>query len=283
MSRLRYLAWPALLWFLTFVFGPLLLVFLVSFLQKGTYGGLVAEVQFSNYQRAFSWTYFSILLQSIQLALLTTLGCLVLGVLSAWAIATSPASRRPVLVAMIALPFLTNLIIRIYAIRVFVGFDGPVQALLQLLQIPFNPFALTQNKFLVFYGMVSTYLPFMILPVYAAFEKFDFHLIEAAQDLGAGPSEILKNVITPNLKQAMISGSLLVFIPCLGEYVIPDLLGGAKNMLFGNLITEQFLKARHWPFGAALSVFLIITLLGFWFVFNRLGKSRMQSPEVENG
>lgn len=258
-----------------------MLVLVVSFFQKGTYGGIVPTLDTSNYVRAFSLSYLGILFQSIKLALLTTMGCLLLGLLSAWAIATSSPRLRPILVAMVALPFLTNLIIRIYAIRVFVGFDGPVQWLLQTLQIPFNPFALSQNQFLVFYGMLTTYLPFMILPLYAAFEKFDFSLVEAGQDLGASPFQLLKNVISPNLKQAMISGSLLVFIPCLGEYVIPDLLGGAKNMLFGNLITEQFLKARHWPFGAALSVLLVFILLGFWFVLGRLGSGRNKDASYE--
>ncbi|KHD87521.1 MAG: spermidine/putrescine ABC transporter permease [Bdellovibrio sp. ArHS] len=252
---------PALLWFVVFILAPLLIVIVVSFATRGTYGGLEWSWTWQNYPKVFSGAYLGIFLESLWLAAVTTVLCLVLGVLVAWAMATSTASLRSFYVMAIALPFLTNLVIRIYAIRVFVGVEGPLQLLLTTAGIPFDPFALTQNKFLVLYGMVTTYLPFMVLPLYGAFEKLDFSLVEAAQDLGAGPWRTLTSVILPNLKNALWSGSLLVFIPSLGEYVIPDLLGGAKNMLFGNLITEQFLKARNWPFGAALSVLFMLLLL----------------------
>jgi len=155
---------------------------------------------------------------------------------------------------------LMNLIIRIYAIRFFVGFDGPLVQILQALSIPHDPYALSQNQFLVFYGMVSSYLPFMVFPLYGALEKFDFSLVEASYDLGGTPLQALWKILIPNTKTAIASGCLLVFVPTLGEFVIPDLLGGAKNMLAGNLITEQFLKARDWPFGSALSIVLILIL-----------------------
>lgn len=260
--RLRdFFLLPAALWFVVFVLLPLLIVVVVSFATRGTYGGIEWVWTWDNYLRAFSPTYLGIFLQSFWLALLTTLLCLVIGVLVSWAMATAPARWRQFYLMAMVLPFLTNLVIRIYAIRLFVGVDGPLQAGLEVLGIPFDPYALTQNKVLVFYGMVTTYLPFMVLPVYGAFEKFDFSLVEAAQDLGAGVWRTLFTVILPNLKKALWAGSLLVFIPSLGEYVIPDLLGGAKNMLYGNLITEQFLKSRDWPFGAALSVLMMILLL----------------------
>lgn len=262
MKLRDYLLLPALLWFLVFILAPLLIVVAVSFSTRGTYGGIEWTLTANNYLRAFSETYAGILFESLKLALLTTFICLCLGVLIAWTMATSPASIRSFYVMAIALPFLTNLIIRIYAIRLFVGADGPLQSFLQTLGLSFDPFTFTQNKTLVLYGMVTTYLPFMVLPLYGAFEKFDFHLVEAAQDLGAGTWKILFSVILPNLKKALWNGSLLVFIPALGEYVIPDLLGGAKNMLYGNLITEQFLKSRDWPLGSALSVLMMVILLG---------------------
>nr|BFD67571.1 ABC transporter permease [Bdellovibrio sp. HAGR004] len=262
---------PAALWFAVFILLPVLIVVIVSFATRGTYGGLDWTWTLQNYSRAFSSTYLGIFLESFQLALLTTFICLVVGVLISWAMATtSPGMRQVYLMAMV-LPFLTNLVIRIYAIRMFVGVEGPLQAGLSLAGVPFDPYALTQNKALVLYGMVTTYLPFMVLPVYGAFEKFDFSLVEAAQDLGAGIWRILFTVILPNLKMALWAGSLLVFIPSLGEYVIPDLLGGAKTMLYGNLITEQFLKSRDWPFGAALSVLMMILLLGMAALFRLWG------------
>lgn len=269
MKLRDYFLLPSLLWFLVFIFSPLLIVSVVSFATRGTYGGIDWSLSLSSYSRVFSETYAGILFESLKLAISTTILCSVFGVLIAWAMATAKASHRHFYVMAVALPFLTNLVIRIYAIRLFVGIDGPLQTFLSLLGIPFDPFALTHNKALVLYGMVLTYLPFMVLPLYGAFEKFDFSLVEAAQDLGAGNWKILTSVILPNLKKALWSGSMLVFIPSLGEYVIPDLLGGAKNMLYGNLITEQFLKSRDWPFGAALSVTLMVILLAFVFVMEK--------------
>ncbi len=265
MKLRDYLLLPTLLWFLVFIFAPFLIVVFVSLATRGTYGGIEWSWTLQNYARVFSATYAGVLWESLKLAALTTGLSLVLGILISWEMATARGSVRHFYVMAMVLPFLTNLVIRIYAIRVFVGAEGPLQGTLHNVGVPFDPFALTQNKFLVLYGMVTTYLPFMVLPLYGAFEKFDFSLIEAAQDLGAGSWRILFSVILPNLKKALWAGSLLVFIPSLGEFLIPDLLGGAKSMLYGNLITEQFLKSRDWPFGSALSVVMMVTLI--WVVF----------------
>jgi spermidine/putrescine transport system permease protein len=276
MKSRQSLAIPALFWFGMFVLIPLLIVVVVSFATRGTYGGVEWNLTLDSYIQTFSLRYVGILFSSLKLAVMTTLSCLALGVLMSWAMATAPAQYRHFYVSAVALPFLTNLVIRVYALRVFVGFDGPLQGLLNFLNIPFDPFVLSQNRFLVFYGMVTTYLPFMVLPLYGAFEKFDFSLVEAAQDLGAGSWKILFTVILPNLKKAILSGTLLVFIPSFGEFVIPDLLGGAKNMLYGNLITEQFLKARNWPLGSALSVMMLSLLLGLaFFYYRKIGEKNV--------
>lgn len=269
MKLRDYFLLPALLWFLVFILAPLLIVFSVSLATRGTYGGIDWAFTLENYVRVFSETYASILFQSVSLAAVSTGLCLFLGVLIAWAMATASPGWRHFYVMAMALPFLTNLVIRIYAIRLFVGIDGPLQLFLTKLGFNFDPFSITHNKSLVLYGMVMSYLPFMVLPLYGAFEKFDFSLVEAAQDLGAGSWKILSSVILPNLKKALWNGSMLVFIPSLGEFVIPDLLGGAKTMLYGNLITEEFLKSRNWPFGAALSVMLMMILLVFVFVMQK--------------
>ncbi|WP_415062127.1 ABC transporter permease [Bdellovibrio sp.] len=261
MKLRDYILLPTFLWFLVFIFAPFLIVMVVSLATRGTYGGIEWSWTLQNYGRTFSGAYAGVLWESLKLATLTTGLCLILGVLISWEMATASGSMRPIYVMAIVLPFLTNLVIRIYAIRVFVGAEGPLQGALQMMGVSFDSFAWTQNKFLVLYGMVTTYLPFMVLPLYGAFEKFDFNLVEAAQDLGAGSWRILFSVILPNLKKALWAGSLLVFIPSLGEFLIPDLLGGAKTMLYGNLITEQFLKSRDWPFGSALSVVMMVILL----------------------
>jgi spermidine/putrescine transport system permease protein len=194
--------------------------------------------------------------------------------------ASAPAKIRTFYVLALAVPFMTNLIIRVYAVKLFVGMDGPLQWFLQTAHIPYDPYALSQNTVLVFYGMITSYLPFMVFPLYAALEKFDFSLVEAAQDLGASNAKILFGVIIPNTRVAALNSFALVFIPCLGEFVIPDLLGGAKSMLAGNLITEQFLKTRDWPFGAALSVGLIALLLTTPFILRRIFLGR---PRVQDG
>lgn len=260
-KELSVLGYPSLIWFIVFLLIPLLIVAAFSFATRGTYGGVAWILTANNYVRVFEPVYLGIFLQSVKLAALTAIICLVLAYPMAWAISAASMKWRSFFVAALAIPFLMNLIIRVYAVKLFTGMDGPLQATLSVIGLPFDPYALSQNNVLVFYGMVTTYLPFMVFPLYAAMEKFDFSLIEAAQDLGASQIRILFQVIIPNTKVAAVSGFTLVFVPCLGEFVIPDLLGGAKSMLTGNLITEQFLKTRDWPFGAALSVVLIFLLL----------------------
>lgn len=264
------LGYPALVWLMIFILVPVILVVILSLCQRGVYGGIEWGLSLQNYSRIFNLVYASIFFKTVALALLTATACLVIAYPMAWAISSFSQEWRMVFVISLAIPFLTNLIIRVYAIMLFVGMDGPLQSVLHFLGVDFDPYAISQNSALVAYGMVTTYLPFMVLPLYVALEKFDFLLIEAAEDLGASKLQILFQVIVPNTKVAAVNGFILVFIPCLGEFVIPDLLGGAKTMLAGNLITEQFLKTRDWPFGAALSILLIVTLLGLPFLLKRV-------------
>jgi spermidine/putrescine transport system permease protein len=270
LKELNPLGWPPLFWFLFFLVGPVLIVTALSFLSRGTYGNIELVFQPENYLRVFEPVYLKIFLKSFELALTTSVICFCVGFPVAWAMATSSPSTRACLIVIMAVPFLTNLIIRVYALRIFLSIDGPVQAALGFLGVPFDPFTLSQNQGLVLYGMVTTYLPFMVFPLFAALEKLDFTLVEAAQDLGASSFKIMTNVLIPNTRPAIASGLILVFVPCLGEFVIPDLLGGARTMLVGNLITEQFLKARDWPFGAALSVTLVGLLVTLPYGIRRL-------------
>lgn len=266
MRPTRALAWPALAWFVAFLAGPLLLVFALSFARRGTYGGVEWIFSFENYLRLMEPAVAGVLARSLMLALATGVVCVGTGLLVAWAMATSSAGARRVWFALIAVPFMTNLVIRVYAVKSFVGFEGPLQGAVRLLGFEVDPFALTANPGLVAYGMLTSYLPFAILPLYAAFERFDFALLEAARDLGANSWQQLRRVVAPVMAKPAGAAFALVAIPCLGEFVIPDLLGGARTMLLGNLITEKFLKARDWPSGAALA----ISLLGL-FALARLG------------
>lgn len=269
-----FLGLPALGWFLFFVAGPVLLAILTSLQSRGTYGGITWNFQGGNYARLLDLTYLKIFWDSFMLAAVTTALCFLLGFCISWYIATASSKLRVFLIGLVTVPFLLNLIIRVYAIRIFVGFDGPLMQILQLTGFGINPFALSQNQFLVLYGMVTSYLPFMVFPLYAGFEKFDFSLVEANADLGGNHWQAARYVLIPNLKPSIASGALMVLVPSLGEFVIPDLLGGAKNMLIGNLITEQFLKARDWPFGAALTVALVLFLSSVSFLILRAGQAQ---------
>lgn len=260
------IAYPSIVWFALFLIAPIALVFLVSFATRGTYGGIEWVMSLKNYPLAVQDVYLGIFSKSVMMAGGTALLCTTLAFFMAWAMATASAKMRMIWMLILMLPFLTNLVIRIYAIKLFVGIDGPLQAVLQTLGIGFDPFYFTANPYLVSYGLITCYLPFAVFPLYSAFEKFDFSLVEAAHDLGARTRTVITRILLPSLKAPLIGSFSLVFIPCLGEYVIPDLLGGAKQMLLGNLIVEHFLKARNWPLGSAISVGVFLILLVF-FVF----------------
>jgi spermidine/putrescine transport system permease protein len=274
---MRKLGWPPFLWLFFFITAPIALVTVTSFLNRGTYGGIEWTFQINNLLRVFDLSYFKILLESLKLAMLTTLACLALGLPMAWAICTCSGRTRIAFMVAVSIPFFMNLIIRIYALRILAAYDGIVVKTLTSLGFTVDPFAFSQNQVLVFYGMVSSYLPFMIFPLYAGLEKFDFTMVEAARDLGANSIATLFKVIVPNIRPAIASGCIMVFVPAMGEFVIPDLLGGAKNMLVGNLITDQFLKSRDWPFGSALSVVLMFILTVASILFLKWGNRAEKS------
>lgn len=258
--------WISLGWFMFFLFFPFAMVLLTSFAARGPYGGVDWSLNFENYIRALDPLYFGVFLRSFALALTTALACLVIGFPMALAMASASASRRPAIAMALAVPFLTNLVIRVCALKAVTSYGGALDVVLKFLSIPHDVFALSQNRTLVQYGMISSYLPFMVFPLYSALESFDFGLIEAAEDLGATYTQALWRIVIPSMRKAFASGLTLVAIPAFGEYVIPDLLGGAKVMLVGNLVSEQFLKTRDWPFGSALSI-LVLATLGLALVF----------------
>lgn len=261
-------------WYLFFLGIPLLLVLLTSFFTRGHYGNLIYSFSIDAYARLFQWQYIVIFWQSLKLATLTSVLCLIFGYPLAWAIVTCNERWKNCFLILIALPFFLNLVIRIFSLRILFSYDGLVAQILQNLAIPYDPYALSQNWGLVLYGMVTTYLPFMIFPLYVALEKFDYAQVEACVDLGGNAWNAFYQVLWPNTKSAVASGLLMVFVPSFGEYVIPDLLGGAKSMLIGNLVTEQFLKARNWPFGAALAVLLMLILSTAAYVIYVWGNKR---------
>jgi spermidine/putrescine transport system permease protein len=198
----------------------------------------------------------------------------------AYVMATASKQMRSVLLILIVIPFWTNFVIRAYALKVLFGEHGPLSQLAMYLGWISEPMGFGNGQWAVWLGMVTNYLPFMVLPLYVSLEKFDFSLLEAAKDLGANPIKTLLRVMVPLTKPGIVTGLIFVFTPALGEFVIPDLLGGARTMLIGNLITEQFLKSRDWPFGSALSLLLILIVTASLVVYLRLSSEQPQAKEA---
>lgn len=263
---------PTALYLILFFVIPLLIVLVYSFLKRGVYGQLVWEFNLLNYVRVFDTLYLSILWRSFVLALANTLVCLLLAYPFAYYIARLENTRtRNLLLVLIMVPFWTNFLIRTYAWRVILANDGPINLLLLETGLISEPLQLIFTNFAVVVGLVYGYLPFMVLPLYAAIERIDFSLMEAASDLYANGWQAFRKVLFPLSMPGVIAGSILVFIPSLGAFVTPDLLGGAKTVMIGNLIQGQFLTSRDWPFGSAFSVLLMLMVLGATLIYFRKG------------
>ncbi len=251
---------PAI-WFIAFFALPLGVLFIYSFLTKGVYGGVEWTPTLANYVRLFDALYLKVFLNSFGLALQTTLFCLALGVPLAFWIVQARQEVRPLLLFLIVLPFLSNFLVRTYAIKGLLGQNGWILNTLQFLSLVPEDTSLSQGFWAVAIGLITNYLPLMTLPLYIGFEKFDFSILEAAKDLGAGPFYSFFRVFLPNVKSSLSSACFMVFVPALGEFLIPDLLGGAQIQTVGKVVSEQFLKTRDWPFGAALTFAMMILLL----------------------
>ncbi len=274
---------PVLFWMLMFLLIPLALVLVVSLATRGVYGGVVYKFTFENYIRFIDPIYLKLLIDSVYVALLTTLACLGLGYPFAYYVARSNPKYRNLLLMLVMLPFWTNFLIRTYAWMVILRTEGVINTVLQNLGLIQDPLSLLYNQGAVLLGMIYGYLPFMVLPLYASIEKLDQSLLEAAQDLGANPVQTFWKVTLPLTLPGVAAGSILVFVPALGMFVVPDLLGGAKSMLVGNLIQNQFLAARNWPFGAAASIIVMVVSLVMVFLYARwvgMGSEPPRAKEV---
>jgi spermidine/putrescine transport system permease protein len=260
-NNLLILLLPALIFLVLFFVLPLLLVLLYSFLERGTYGGVAWSFTLNNYQRLTKGIYWEIFGRSCYLALLTTAICLLAGYPMAFFIATRQQPWRRILLLLAIIPFWTNFLVRTYAWIVLLRTEGVINTLLQHLNLIQQPLALLFTPFAVSLGLIYCYLPLMILPLYATLEKFDFSLIEAAHDLGANDLKTFWRVVLPLSRRGIVSGCLLVFISAVGAFITPDLLGGAKTIMIGNVIQNQFLKSRDWPFGSALSMLMMVAIL----------------------
>ncbi len=267
---------PVAIWLGLFFLVPLLLIVAYSFGTSDVYGGITLGFNPGNYLRVFDPLYLEIVGRTFVIAALNTLLCLALGYPLAYFIVFKGRRWRNALVLLVMVPFWTSLLIRAYAWVVILGGNGIANRTLQFLGITDEPLTLIFTPEAVLMGMVYSYLPFMVLPLYAALEKFDTRLKEAAQDLGASRWHTFWRVTFPLSLPGVIAGSILVFIPSAGEFVIPDLLGGSRTVMTGNLIQNQFLQARDWAFGSALSVLLAVLLLGaIMFYVRRVGTDKL--------
>ncbi|MFD1510205.1 ABC transporter permease [Lacimonas salitolerans] len=273
-TRTRWLLLaPALAVLIFAASGPLLIVLVYSFLTPGDYGGVVwqfstdawfnvvAEVDFFTEELGWADAHLSIFWRSIKLSLMTALLTFIFGFPTAYFIATRPKEKRDIWMLLIIIPFWTNLLIRTFAIMELIRAEGTVNTLLMWAGIIDAPIQMLFTEFAILLGMAYVYLPLMVLPIYASLERFDFTLVEAGYDLYATRWRVLKRVIFPLAKPGVIAGSILVFVPSLGAYVTPRVLGGGKQLMLGNLIELQFGAGRNWPLGAALSLTLLAIVM----------------------
>ena len=260
---------PADLYLFLLIVLPLLLVAGLSFLSRGEYGQVVFKFNLGNYARLFDAIYGKIMIFSIGVGVGTTMLCLLVGYPVAYYLARTSARTRSLLLFLILLPFWTNFIIRIYAWMMILRSEGFLDSILMGLHITNAPLNLLYTPTAVMIGMVYEFLPFMVLPLYTSLEKVENSLLEAAADLGAPPWRAFLRVTLPLSVPGMIAGTILTFIPAMGMFVVSNLLGGAKTILIGNVIQNQFLTARDWPFGAAASMVLMLLTMIFTLYYTR--------------
>ncbi|ETD79819.1 ABC transporter permease [Rhodobacter capsulatus] len=272
---------PALIVLAAAAIAPLVLVLIYSFLTPGDYGNVVWTFSLEGWQKVvverdifddslhLAEAHLTIFWRSVSLSLVTTVLSFFAGFPTAWFIATRPANQRAAWLFLITLPFWTNLLIRTFAINQIIRNEGLLNTLLLNLGVISTPLQMTYTEGALLVGMVYVYLPLMVLPLYAALERFDIRLLEAAYDLYASRWQVLTRVVLPIARPGIVAGSILVFVPCLGAYVTPRILGGGKLMMLGNFIELQFGQGRNWPLGAALSIVLLAIVMAALLIYVR--------------
>jgi len=262
---------PVIFYALLLIFLPLVYILFLSFLKSDSYGGFLFEITLDNYLEAFDPTYLGIFGKSILIGLIATALCLLIAYPFAIFLRDKPERTRSLIITLVMIPFLTNSMIRTYGWITLLRKSGVINSALLGLGIIDSPLPLMYNSLGIIIGMTYTLLPFMILPVVSSVSKVDQNLLDAAEDLGAGPLKKFTKVYLPLTLSGAFNGSLMVFIPAIGYFFIADILGGGKAMIIGNLIKNQFLTARNWPLGAALSVFLLLMTFGLVKLYEKIG------------
>ncbi|WP_319536990.1 spermidine/putrescine ABC transporter permease PotB [uncultured Vibrio sp.] len=268
-------------WLTLFVLVPNLMIIGTSFLTRDEANLIDLTFTLDNYVRLLDPLYAKVLMHSFYMAIIATLLCLVIGYPFAYIVAKMPEKWRPFMLFLVIVPFWTNSLIRTYGLKIVLGTQGILNKSLMAMEIIDKPLRLMYTETAVMIGLVYILLPFMILPLYSAIEKLDNTYIEAAKDLGANKFQTITKVILPLTMPGIIGGCLLVLLPALGMFYISDLLGGAKNLLIGNVIKSQVLNARDWPFGAATSIALTIAMAIMLYAYYRAGKLLNKKVELD--
>jgi spermidine/putrescine transport system permease protein len=259
---------PSLFWLGIFFVLPFVIIVIYSFLTRGTTGNVVWRFNIENYSRLFGdVVYLRVFIRSLWIGALTTLGCLLLGYPLALFIVQRSPRWRSILILLILIPFWTNFLVRTYAWMVILSNNGLINTILR--SLGFSDLNLMNTQGAVLLGLLYGELPFMVLPIYASLDRFDFTLLEAAQDLGANKWRSFMRVMLPLTMPGIVAGSVLVFIPTVGQFVVSDLLGGAKVALLGNLLQQQFKAAQNWPFGSAIAILCMLVLTAVVMVYLR--------------
>jgi spermidine/putrescine transport system permease protein len=282
------LLWPTWLIIGFFLFLPVLLMGVYSFLTKEFRGGVIWQFSLAAYDQFFvtrglfgdepaqiEWTYIAIFWRSLWQAGLATIICLVVGFPTAWFIATRPEKSRGAWLFLITIPYWVNLLIRTISLKFVIRDNGPLNDALMSMGVIDAPITLVNTNFAVLLGLFYSYLPFMVLPIYAAVERYNFTLSEAASDLYASRWVTLREIVLPIVKPGIVAGGILVFVPSLGAFLAPDLLGGAKTFMIGSLIEEQFKGTQgNWPFGAAVAMILMTLVMVALLLYARAQTKR---------
>ncbi len=285
---------PAMLVIGIFGIAPLFIILIYSFLKPGDFGGVTWDFSLDAYVQflferdlfddtvlTFTTSYLEIFGRSLLLATYSTFACLLIGFPAAYYMATRPPSTRNLWVFLITIPFWSNLLVRTFSVMLIVRDEGIVNGALIWLGLIDRPLAIIYTDFAIALGLLYSFLPFMVLPLYASLEKIDFRLVEAGFDLYANRFQVLRRIIIPLARPGIVAGCILVFIPGLGAYITPVMLGGGKNLMIGNLIALQFGSSRNWPFGSAAALILMAVVLIALMIYVR--QSSRSGRRARNG
>ncbi|MBG0750552.1 MULTISPECIES: spermidine/putrescine ABC transporter permease PotB [Pectobacterium] len=268
-------------WLVLFVFLPNLMIIATSFLTRDDTHFVSLVFTLENYTRLVDPLYASVLLHSLNMAVIATLCCLLLGYPFAFMLARLPKKIQPLMLFLLIVPFWTNSLIRIYGLKIFLSTRGHLNEFLLWTGLIDTPLRIMYTSEAVILGLIYILLPFMVLPLYSSIEKLDKSYLEAARDLGANKWQTFTRVVIPLTMPGIIAGCLLVLLPAMGLFFVADLMGGAKNLLIGNVIKSQFLNIRDWPFGAATSICLTLVMGVLLFIYYRTARLLNKKGELE--